>query len=338
MDFTDMWLGLQVWQWFILALTVLACMNYLWSVIEDRMGAPRTYEGFQANRAAAAPSAADESKYEWIDTTALYDNFYCDLYDKLVQGEKRTLLEANLLRGEWEQATPTLPVQQWRVLDVGCGTGILTAAIASMGVQSVVGLDRSEAMIRRVRSVTIPATTLTDAQKGAIELRLGDAGDISAAREAEFTHAAVMYFVIYYIEDKVNFFRNLAYWVAPGGAVSVHVVNKHKFDPMLEAAAPTVFSLQKYADRRILKSQVAFDTFDYEGDFDFDEAADGTAAEFRETFRFKDGSARRQKHALFMPEIGAIVSAAQTAGWQYRGYVDNVVTGFEYTYTLLFTH
>jgi hypothetical protein len=105
---------------------------------------------------------------------------------------------------------------------------------------------------------------------------------------------------------------------------------------MLEAAAPTVFSLQKYSDKRILKSQVAFDTFDYEGDFDCDEASVG--AEFRETFRFKDGSVRRQKHTLFMPDIGGIVEAAQTAGWQYRGYVDNVATGFEYTYTLLFTH
>ncbi len=331
MEMTDAWLGLQVWQWIILALTVFACMNYLWSVIESRLAAPPT-EGFQGARS----SAADESKYEWMDTAALYDNFYCDLYDKLVQGEKRTLLEANLLKGEWEQATPTLPIQQWRVLDVGCGTGILTAAFAKMGVQLVVGLDRSEAMIRRVRSVTIPATTLTDQQKGAIELRLGDVADLSAAREAEFTHAAVMYFAVYYVEDKVNFFRNLAYWVAPGGAVSVHVVNKHKFDPMLEAAAPTVFSLQKYSDKRILKSQVAFDAFDYEGDFDCDET--GAGAEFRETFRFKDGSVRRQKHTLFMPEIAAIVEAAQTAGWQYRGYVDNVATGFEYTYTLLFTH
>ncbi len=334
MEMTDAWLGLQVWQWFILALTVLACMNYLWSVIESRMAGP-SREGFQG-QGQGQPTAADESKYEWMDTAALYDNFYCDLYDKLVQGEKRTLLEANLLKGEWEQATPTLPIQQWRVLDVGCGTGILTAAFAKMGVQLVVGLDRSEAMIRRVRAVTLPATTLTDAQKGVIELRLGDAADISAAREAEFTHAAVMYFAVYYLEDKVNFFRNLAYWVAPGGAVSVHVVNKHKFDPMLEAAAPTVFSLQKYSDKRILKSQVAFDAFDYEGDFDCDEAS--AAAEFRETFRFKDGSVRRQKHVLYMPEIAAVVEAAQTAGWQYRGYVDNVATGFEYTYTLLFTH
>lgn len=334
MDMTDVWLGFQVWQWFILALTVLACMNYLWSVMEDRLRKPR--EGFQGQ--GASPSAAEETTYEWLDSKALYDNFYCGIYDKLVQGEKRTLLEANILRGEWEQATPTLPVQHWRVLDVGCGTGVLTSAFASMGVQAVTALDQSESMIRQARTGTIPATTLTDAQKQAIEFRLGDVMDLAVAREGEFTHAALMYFVVYYVEDKATLFRNLAYWVAPGGAVSVHVVNKHKFDPMLEAAAPTVFSLQKYSDKRIMKSQVAFDAFDYEGEFDFDESDGSTNAEFRETFRFKDGSVRRQKHSLAMPDIGVIVAAAQAAGWQYRGYVDNVSTGFEYTYTLLFTH
>lgn len=311
--------------------------------MEDRiLRKPR--EGFTGQGQANRPSAAQESTYEWLDSKALYDNFYCGIYDKLVQGEKRTMLEANILRGEWEQATPTLPIQSWRVLDVGCGTGVLAVCFASMGAQSITALDQSESMIRQARSVTLPATTLTDAQKQAIEFRLGDAMDIAIAKEGEFTHAAVMYFVIYYIEDKTTFFRNLAYWVAPGGAVSVHVVNKHKFDPMLEAAAPTVFSLQKYSDKRIMKSQVAFDAFDYEGEFDFDDS-DGTAnsdgvadAEFRETFRFKDGSVRRQKHSLFMPDIGVVVAAAQSAGWQYRGYVDNVTTGFEYTYTLLFTH
>ncbi len=337
MDMTDTWLGFQVWQWFILALTVLACMNYLWSVMEDRV-LRKPQEGFQGQAQAPLPSAAQESTYDWLDSKALYDSFYSGIYDKLVQGEKRTMLEANILRGEWEQATPTLPIQSWRVLDVGCGTGVLAVSFASMGVQSITALDQSESMIRQARTVTLPATTLTDAQKQAIEFRLGDAMDLSVAKEGEFTHAAVMYFVIYYIEDKTTFFRNLAYWVAPGGAVSVHVVNKHKFDPMLEAAAPTVFSLQKYSDKRIMKSQVAFDAFDYEGEFDFDETDGLTGAEFRETFRFKDGSVRRQKHALFMPDIGVVVAAAQAAGWQYRGYVDNVSTGFEYTYTLLFTH
>jgi hypothetical protein len=83
---------------------------------------------------------------------------------------------------------------------------------------------------------------------------------------------------------------------------------------------------------------VAFDKFDYEGVFDVDETPGSRAAEFRETFRFKDGSVRRQRHTFDMPDMNSIVEAAQGAGWQYRGYVDNVAAAFEYSYTLLFTH
>jgi hypothetical protein len=42
-----------------------------------------------------------------------------------------------------------------------------------------------------------------------------------------------------------------------------------------------------------------FDKFDYEAEFELEDPK----AEFRETFRFKDGSVRRQKHSLLMPSI-----------------------------------
>ncbi len=329
--------GFQLWQWAILAVTIIACTNYIYAVATDRLTPKEGFTGGSAGTA-AGPDAAEESRYEWLDNTAIYDTFTSEIYDKLVQGEKRSMLEAMLLRGEWERATPTMPPAQWRVLDAGCGTGILTAAFAKMGVQRVVGLDRSEAMISRARETTLPATTLSPQQRASVEFRVADLESLAAAGQAEFTHAAVMYFVIYYIKDKPSFFRNMAYWIAPGGVLSVHVVNKYKFDPMLEAAAPTVFSLQKYASERIMKSQVVFDRFDYEGVFDIDDAPGARAAEFRETFRFKDGSVRRQRHVFDMPDIQDIVAAATAAGWQYRGYADNVAAAFEYSYTLLFVH
>ena len=140
---------------------------------------------------------------------------------------------------------------------------------------------------------------------------------------------------MYYSNDPVGLFKNLFFWIRPGGCLAIEVVNKYKFDPMLESASPFVaFSMQKYAKERIRKSEVNFDGFKYEGVFDlFD-----PVAEFRETFRFKDGSVRRQKHILTMPAISEIVSAAQVVGWKYDSYVDLTAVGFEYAYLLLFTH
>ncbi len=342
---SSIYFGLQLWQWFIIAIIVFLCGNYLLYMFYDGVVAPmiaaKEKEGFQSAGAAASqedqldnPSATD-----WLDNLALYDDFYASIYDKLVQGDKRSMLEVALLERDWKKATPTMQPNEWRILDVGCGTGISTIAFAKLGCAKVVGIDRSAPMIRRAQTITMPAATLTDAQRAAIEWRNGDIEQLEIAQQAEFTHACVMYFSFYYISDQAGFFRNMSYWVIPGGVLSIHVVNKSKFDPMLEAAAPTLFSLQKYSNERIMRSRIAFDTFDYEGVFDVDETPGATAAEFRETFRYKaNGNIRRQRHIFNMPEMKDIVQLGQTAGWQYRGYIDNTTTGFEYSYTLLFTN
>ena len=344
----SIYFGLQLWQWFIIAIIVFLCANYLLYMFYDNVVAPMRAasekEGFQDAVAAADTEQLDNpSAADWLDNLALYDDFYASVYDKLVQGDKRSVLEVALLERDWKKATPTMQPAEWRILDVGCGTGITTIGFAKLGVGKVVGIDRSAPMIRRAQTITLPAATLTDAQRSVIEWRAGDIEHLEVAQQAEFTHACVMYFSYYYIADQAAFFRNMAYWVIPGGVLSIHVVNKSKFDPMLEAAAPTLFSLQKYSQERIMRSRIAFDTFDYEGVFDVDETPGATTAEFRETFRFKGANGaqptiRRQRHIFNMPEMKDIVELGKTAGWQYRGYIDNTTTGFEYSYTLLFTN
>ncbi len=339
----SIYFGLQLWQWFIIAIIVFLCANYLLYMFYDGVVAPtlasKEKEGFQDGVVADPDQLDNPQAQDWLDNLALYDDFYASVYDKLVQGEKRSMMEVALLERDWKKATPTMQPAGWRVLDVGCGTGITTVGFAKLGCRKVVGLDRSIPMIRRAQTITVPASTLTDAQNAAIEWRTADIEQLEAAQQGEFTHACVMYFSIYYIADHAAFFRNMAFWVIPGGVLSIHVVNKSKFDPMLEAAAPTLFSLQKYTQERIMRSRVAFDAFDYEGVFDVDETPGATAAEFRETFRYKNnGNIRRQRHIFNMPDMKDIVQLGQTAGWQYRGYIDNTSTGFEYSYTLLFTN
>jgi NRAMP (natural resistance-associated macrophage protein)-like metal ion transporter len=118
-----------------------------------------------------------------------------------------------------------------------------------------------------------------------------------------------------------------------GGCFVVQVVNREKFDPILESASPFLgFSVQKYSKERIRKSKVVFDKFDYEAEFILSDPK----AEFYETFRFKNGHVRRQKHEFGMPNIEAIVQMGKRAGWKYVGYQDLNPLGFEYGYLLLF--
>ena len=220
-------------------------------------------------------------------------------------------------------------------LDAGASTGGFTDVLLRQGAKKVIAVDLSKSMIQRTKKITLEDSTLTQAQKDRIEFREGNLLDAGIIKPGEITHAICLYFVIYYMRDIEAFFRNMFVWVRPGGMMAIEVVNKYKFDPMLESASPFVaFSMQKYAKERIRKSEVNFDGFKYEGVFDlFD-----PVAEFRETFRFKDGSVRRQKHILTMPAISEIVSAAQVVGWKYDSYVDLTAVGFEYAYLLLFTH
>jgi SAM-dependent methyltransferase len=263
----------------------------------------------------------------------LFDDFYAEVYDQLAQGGARLQAETGLALHAFRQGG--IPIESMRILDAGCGTAIVTAALAKMNVEKVISVDGSAAMIKRAKTHTLPQTTLTEKQLSKIEFRNSNLMNPSALAPGEVSNAIVFYFVLYYMHDLEAFFRNMYVWVRPGGMIAVEVVNKYKFDPMLDSSAPWMgFSLQKYSKDRITHSKVTFDKFEYEGKFDLIDPV----AEFRETFRFKDGSVRKQKHVFVMPSIEEIVKVAKTVGWEYTSYVDLTSIGFEYAYLLIFKH
>jgi SAM-dependent methyltransferase len=325
--------------YYILVLGILL-LNYLavvWFSHQQIMpwegDLPDTTEGFEGGTDDAKKTMADATEMKWIEPPELFDSFYSQVYDQLTQGSVRLQAETGLALHAFRQGGQDLSTM--RILDAGCGTGIVTSALAKMNVEKVIAVDQSPNMIKRAKEVTIPSTTLTETQKSKIEFRQSDLLNPSALAPGEVTNAILFYFVLYYIRDLDALFRNLYVWVRPGGMIAIEVVNKYKFDPMLDSASPWIgFSLQKYSKDRVTSSKVAFDKFDYEAKFDLIDPV----AEFRETFRFKDGSVRRQKHIFNMPAIEEIVKTAQVAGWEYKSYVDLTSIGFEYAYLLLFKH
>jgi len=310
---------------------IILFINYWAAIVYSRMKVRdfETKEGFSSEE----KSIADSTVVKWLEPPELFDDFYCQVYDQLTQSSIRLQAEVGLALHAFK-AKGAL-IESMTFLDAGCGSGIATAALAKLNAKKVIAVDLSKSMIQRTKKITLEDSTLTQAQKDLIEFREGNLLDAGIVKPGEITNAICLYFVIYYMRDIEAFFRNMFVWVRPGGMMAIEVVNKYKFDPMLDSASPFVaFSMQKYAKERIRKSEVTFDGFKYEGVFDlFD-----PVAEFRETFRFKDGSVRRQKHILTMPAISEIVSAAQVVGWKYDSYVDLTAVGFEYAYLLLFTH
>ena len=321
----------DTWQMVLLTILFLIGVNYLIILTLDRLttinyGSIR--EGFVTQEKNISDSAL--SKYEWLSNDDLFDDFYASVFTKLTQNE-------NLIQAEtaicMEEFTKNTPKDQLNILDAGCGIGIATCALAKQGAGQVVGIDKSQAMIRYAKGTTLPSTTLTETERQNVEFRMFDLMGPGAAGAAEFTNACILYFTIYYVKDLDILFRNMALWVKPGGSLAIEVVNKYKFDPVLDSSNPWVgISPQNYVKERLKTSKVVFDKFDYEATFELEDPN----AEFRETFRFKDGSVRRQKHDLTMPSMSEIIKKAQRNGWMYSSYVDLMPLSFQYGYLLFF--
>ena len=66
-----------------------------------------------------------------------------------------------------------------------------------------------------------------------------------------FSHITCLYFTIYYIKDKKRFFKNCFDWLMPTGHLAIHLVNRDKFDPIIEAGNPLhIVSPQKLCEKK----------------------------------------------------------------------------------------
>lgn len=334
-------LGLDTWQSALLIILILISISYTCQVIMDKLATPAPIvtgnvegiEGFIGSDAASASeaaSAAEQSKYEWLTGDELYDDFYVSTHHKIFQHEKLVQAEAAIALQDW---TKRGEKGEMSVLDIACGSGVATCYLAKQGAGSVVGLDKSKAMIRYAKNSILPGTTLTGAQQKALEFRVGDVYNPSAADPAEFTHSMLLYFSVYCFRDLDALFKNIYFWTQPGGSMVIEVVDKYKFLPIPDVANPWMVNPQAHTKDRMTKGAAEFDKFTYESSFELDD----NIAEYRETFRFKDGTVRRQKHTLYMPDIKEIIRRATDAGWVYQQYTDLAVVGFDHGYLLFFT-
>jgi ubiquinone/menaquinone biosynthesis C-methylase UbiE len=250
----------------------------------------------------------------------LYDDFYAKVYDTLVDGATRADAETGLTLAWFKGFYPEL--KSIKVLDVGCGTGNDVDLFAKAGVGSVTGIDQSEAMIRTARK-KYPKQTF----------QVGDVEQIGQFAAGQFNLISMYYFTYYYLQDPDMMFRNAFQWLAPGGGLVIHLVNRDKFDPILESASPFVaFSVQKYSKERISKSTVSFDKFDYTANFELE----GNRGKFMEEFKFKNGTRRKQTHTLRMPKMEEVVAKAEANGFVYKQFVDLTAIGYEYQYLFCF--
>ena len=318
-----------VWPLAIAIFISVCCVFYLWELGKSYTRVSVNLNGIEpfanakgkgSGYATTEPFASGNGEIaQYIDDTC-YDAFYAKVYDYLVQPLARAPMETKVSLEFAEKNGK--PRSELRVADIGSGTGIHVELFAREGVRSVVGFDKSEHMVAEAKR-RFPTR----------EFVVGDASVATMATADQFDLVTMFYFTVYMVPERTQMLRNIYLWLAPGGVFVCHIVNKLKFDPILEAASPFVgFSIQKYADNRVTKSEVTFEEFDYVGDFQLS----GSRAVYEEVFKFKDGRVRRHEQRVWMPNIDLLVGEITAAGFKYAHHTDLTAIGYEYNYLFFF--
>ena len=255
-----------------------------------------------------------KKKFEMKVGPEIYDKFYASIYNDLVYDKVKNEYEVG------EIINATHPTNQSLILDIGSGTGQHVAALNDAGYPTV-GLDLSPSMVGIAKK---KYPNLKFKQGSALEFMLYPADS--------FTHILCLYFTIYYIKDKNRFIKNCFDWLKPGGYFVLHLVNRDKFDPILNTADPLqLVSAQRYAKKRITNSLIKFKDFKYRADFKLNKKND--TATFEEIFKDdKTKHIRQNIHKMYMQTQKHILSIAKENGFILLGKIDMVPVQYEYQY------
>jgi 2-polyprenyl-6-hydroxyphenyl methylase/3-demethylubiquinone-9 3-methyltransferase len=133
------------------------------------------------------------------------------------EGEFRPLHEINPLRLEWINGLA--PVRGKRVLDVGCGGGILADSMARSGAE-VLGIDLAD------KPLKVAQLHALEAQTAGVTYREISAEALAAEQPASFDVVTCME-MLEHVPDPASIVRACSSLVKPGGWVFFSTINRN---------------------------------------------------------------------------------------------------------------
>lgn len=251
--------------------------------------------------------------YILMEGPKVFDNFYVNIYDALLYDEVKNDYEIG------EIINKSSPTEESIIVDIGSGTGHHVGKLQKDG-HNVIGYDISKYMVDKASSNYPNAT-----------FKVGDGLDSSIIDNESVTHVLCLYFTIYYMKNKKQFFENVFNWLMPGGYFILHLVNKDKFDPVLPAGNPfEMVSPQEYAKHRITETKIKFKGYEYTGNY---EVFPNDIARYKEIFKDdKTNKIRENSHIMYMDTQKKILNQAQDIGFIINSQIDLMNIGYDYHY------
>jgi SAM-dependent methyltransferase len=288
---------------YLLLLLAFVVLVYLLYKHITRKGANDT-EGFQQDGPFILKTEND-----------IYDDFYGEIYDKLMLPQQRIKYEMNKIL---QTVTPSR--EHSIMLDVGSGTGELIAYLRQQGYTAY-GVDKSQAMVDIAQSKIGNITDFNISSKATNNkvIKCANAEDPMTYDRALFSHIFCMNFTIYEIENKSRFFENCHYWLRNNGYLIIHLADKDNFDAIIPAGKPTSLKGVSQIDgKRIKNTFIDFIDFTYKSEFNPD--PDNTKQLIhKETFTDKaTQNVRQNEKTLRMETMEEIIDMARIAGLAIR--------------------
>lgn len=248
------------------------------------------------------------------ENNKIFDNFYSEIYDDLFYSKTRAGMDIDIIE-------PIVKFNAYsNILDAGCGTGAHINRLVTKKYITT-GVDSSKDMVIQAKQ-----------NNKNIDIKQGDITNAMLYQPEEFTHILCLYFTIYYIDDKRQFFLNAYDWLQKDGILVLHLVNRDMFDPILPASNPLyMISPQKYAKDRIMKSSIKFKDFDYNSKFYIDTSKNKGI--FEETLKDDlTNNIRKNRHNLYMETQKEILKLAKDCGFVVIHKTDLTNIQYEYQY------
>ena len=255
----------------------------------------------------------DKSEFVTKEGPAVFDDFYATIYDAIAYDEVKNTYEIG------EIINKTSPDSESIILDIGSGLGHNVVALTDSGLKAY-GIDFSEDMVK-ASSKSHPQCTFLNA----------DVLDTMSVAPESVTHILCLDKTMYYIKDKRRFFQNCMSWLAPGGYLAVHLVNKDRFNPVMQKQA--TMDILALRTGRQLETRSKLDGLTYKGKY---EVFPNDIAVYKEIFIDDVTQKTRQNnHILFMEPQKKILEQARDAGFIMLAQIDMLHLGYDYQYVYI---
>jgi 2-polyprenyl-3-methyl-5-hydroxy-6-metoxy-1,4-benzoquinol methylase len=286
-----------------------------------------------------------QDKYKVYENDTIYDSFYADIYDELfIQPNKIEAEVDEIIHITGALEGSERDKKNFKICDMGCGRGHHVHELKKKGAVSVIGCDKSDAMLQNARDLYPKCKFIK-----------GDFMKPMLFSEEEFNVLTCFDFTVYYVKDKRAFLRNCNQWLKPECYLILHLVDRNHFDPVVPGGKPLfIVSPQKFAKDRITNSIVKFRSFQYKSDFTAPPPSKksvktvggggtGTGTGENDIGNFienitddKTGKVRENIHTYYMPTNREMLEIAKEVGFTVTGQVDlvHVLNEYQYLYIL----